>query len=75
MVVGLEDPTWLNQLSIGGCRLRTEMAADPEYWQKLVQKYFVDNQHRVTLHMTPNSEFNTELEAKESTRLAALQVQ
>jgi Zn-dependent M16 (insulinase) family peptidase len=37
-------------------RLRAEMAADPEFWQKVIRERFVENKHRVTLHMTPDAE-------------------
>ena len=38
-------------------RFRKEMAANPNYLQDKVKKYFVDNQHRVVLHMSPDENY------------------
>lgn len=68
--------TRLPQMRVGETvdRLRSEMKQDPLFWQKVLSKYFVANQHRVTLHMTPDAEYNNKLEAKEAERLKAMQV-
>ncbi|MEP5568924.1 MAG: insulinase family protein [Halioglobus sp.] len=45
---------------------------DPEYIKELAQRLLLDNQHRVTLVMTPDKALSAEKVAKEAERLAAI---
>ena len=45
-------------------RLRKEMAADPGYLQGKVKKYFLDNEHHVVLHMSPDEDYTKQQEQK-----------
>ena len=57
--VANHSPDFLECLRINSNveRFRKEMAANPNYLQDKVKKYFVDNQHRVVLHMTPDEDY------------------
>jgi len=63
------DPVSPVRVSAQVERLRAEMAADPQMWQKLIKAKFADNAHRVTVTMTPSREYNADLEAAEKERL------
>jgi Zn-dependent M16 (insulinase) family peptidase len=44
---------------------------DPEFVPGVIRKYFLDNPHRLTLTVVPDTEFSAKLEVKEEARLAA----
>jgi Zn-dependent M16 (insulinase) family peptidase len=49
-----------------------ERISDPHYIRRLAQELLLDNPHRVTLIMTPDTELSNRRTAAESTRLAAI---
>eukprot|EP00117_Sycon_ciliatum_P007246 scpid29495/ scgid10437/ Presequence protease, mitochondrial; Pitrilysin metalloproteinase 1 len=50
-------------------QFKAALEADPEFLQKKVRQYFVENQHRVTLTMVPTAEFMGERRLSEEARL------
>ncbi len=50
-----------------------ERIRDPHFIRQLAQKLLLDNPHRVTLVMTPDTQLSAERQAKERERLRALQ--
>jgi len=54
-------------------QLRDAMEADDQYWQKLVRRNFLDNQHRVTVVMNPEEEYNSKLEEAEAAKVKAIE--
>ena len=53
--------------------LEKALDADPEYWQKLIKRRFLDNPHRVTIVGKADSEYDAKLEAAEAERVAAME--
>jgi hypothetical protein len=51
-----------------------EKIRDPDYIRRLAQELLLDNPHRVTLVMTPDTELSNRRMAAESARLAAIKV-
>lgn len=64
------DPLMMLAYEAPLAALRTRMAADSGYWQKLIQHYLLDNSHRTTVTLEPDAEYNQRLEAAEKERLA-----
>lgn len=53
-------------------RVRQLLAEDPRYLSKLIEKYLLNNPHRVTVVMTPDRELNKREEDEEKARLDAI---
>jgi presequence protease len=53
-------------------RFRRELAANPEFFKDLVRKYFLDNNERLTLVMSPDSTYAQRLQEAEDSELASL---
>ena len=47
--------------------------SDPQYFQNLIKKYMVDNQHRVSLTMKPDKNYMQKLEQEEKNKLLDIQ--
>lgn len=45
---------------------RRHLDEDPTYLQKVVQKYFLDNTHRLVLTMSPDEQYEVKLQAQEA---------
>ncbi len=65
------DPIAVLNLDPVIARLR-EHIADPHYIKQLAQKLLLDNQHRVTLVMSPDRELSTRQQEDEARRLAGI---
>lgn len=50
--------------------LRKQLEVDPKFLESRIQKYFLDNKHRLTFIMTPEESYSEALEKEESDRLA-----
>jgi len=48
---------------------KERLAAEPGYLQRLIRDYLIDNSHRVTVILEPDSDLNRRLEAEERERL------
>ena len=46
-------------------RLQRELDADPRFWQRLFERRFRDNAHKVTVVGVPDAEYDAKLDAKE----------
>ena len=66
------DPIGDLRFEGGMAALRAALAADPHYFQGLVQRYLLDNAHRATVHMFPDSGMTAAREAAESAALEKL---
>ncbi|RIK40468.1 MAG: peptidase M16 [Chloroflexi bacterium] len=53
--------------------LKQNLAADPQYLQKLIRTHLLENPHRTTVLLTPDPEHNARLAAAEQERLAKAQ--
>jgi Zn-dependent M16 (insulinase) family peptidase len=64
-----EDP--MRGLQIHGLfnELRETLSSDPFYFSKLIQKYFLDNQHCVRIVMLPSSDLEHQEQSLEAQRL------
>lgn len=49
-----------------------DKASDPDYFPALIDRYLLNNRHRVTLTLAPDSEMQARIERETKTRLAAL---
>lgn len=65
------DPIALLQINRKLDRLRTELE-DPQCLQKRIEKYLVNNPHQLVFTMLPSDTYQSELNEKESKRLAKL---
>jgi len=55
--------------------LKTRIQQDDAYWQKLIQRYLLDNTHRTTVTLEPDTQYNQRLEAAEKAKLANARTQ
>ncbi|GIV76887.1 MAG: peptidase M16 [Litorilinea sp.] len=55
--------------------VRQALDSDPEYLQRLLRTYLVENAHRTTVILQPDPELNRRLEEEERARLAAIRQQ
>ncbi|EDQ89853.1 uncharacterized protein MONBRDRAFT_25023 [Monosiga brevicollis MX1] len=53
-------------------RFEQDWRQDPQFFQNLIRKHFLNNQHRLTLVMTPDAHYNTELEQREHAKLQSV---
>ena len=60
---------WVEPLA----RLKTRLESGEDVFGPLIQRFFIDNTHRVTLEMAPDTMLGDALEEKERARLAAKQ--
>lgn len=66
-------PTWNHTTKVVPClqvnqlieRLRTELKNDPKYLQQVVKQYFKENKHRLILGMSPDKNYEANLEKNE----------
>ena len=58
--------------SQNAAKLQLALDADPQFWQKLFKKRFVDNPHEVTVVGVPDAEYDAKLEAAEKAKVAAI---
>lgn len=65
------DPLMLLAYEQPLAALKTHLQQDPAYWQKLIQTHLLDNTHRTTVTLEPDTEYNQRLEAAEREQLAA----
>lgn len=52
--------------------LNAALDADDQFWQKLIQRRFLDNQHKVTVVGKADAEYDSKLEVEEKKHVAAL---
>jgi hypothetical protein len=55
--------------------VRSQVVSNPRYFQEMIRKHLLENQHRVTVLLTPDPEYNQRLEATERARLHAVEAQ
>lgn len=55
--------------------LKARIQQEPTYWQELIQTYLIENSHRTTVTLEPDTQHNARLEAAEKERLAVARVQ
>ena len=53
--------------------LKQKLSSGERYFENLIQRYLLDNPHRVTVVLRPDTELNQRLEATERARLDAVQ--
>eukprot|EP00239_Pterosperma_sp_CCMP1384_P004603 CAMPEP_0197849842 /NCGR_PEP_ID=MMETSP1438-20131217/13379_1 /TAXON_ID=1461541 /ORGANISM="Pterosperma sp., Strain CCMP1384" /LENGTH=1115 /DNA_ID=CAMNT_0043462703 /DNA_START=99 /DNA_END=3446 /DNA_ORIENTATION=+ len=75
MPVWMHGGSPLDQLRVGEtiAELRKKCEEEPTFWQDLIKRSFLENKHRITVHMQPDDEFNTKLEVSEAELLAEMQ--
>lgn len=52
-------------------KFRTALAEDNQFWAKLIEKYFLSNQHKLILNMNPDKEYEDKRNAKERKMIEA----
>jgi Zn-dependent M16 (insulinase) family peptidase len=67
-----EDPFKLLAFESPLYELKSRLAADPRYFERLIQTYLLDNVHRTTLRIKPDPELGRGLEEDEKARLAKI---
>jgi Zn-dependent M16 (insulinase) family peptidase len=60
-----EDPFKLLAFEAPLYEIRSRLAADPHYFEKLIQTHLLDNVHRATLRIKPDPELGRRLEEDE----------
>ncbi|CAE8614078.1 unnamed protein product [Polarella glacialis] len=65
------DPLRPLRVTDQAARLVTALDADPNFWQELIKRRFVDNPHRVTVVAHADPEYDAKLEKEEQGRLDA----
>ena len=60
------DPFQALRLDEKVARFKSLREQNPKFLQEVVAKYFVDNPHRLTLTMTPSTDYNSALAAEEA---------
>lgn len=66
-------PTWNHTTKVVPClqvnqlidRLRMELKTDPKYLQQIIKQYFKENKHRLILSMSPDKNYEANLEKLE----------
>jgi presequence protease len=65
-----EDPFKLLAFESPLYEIKSRLAADPRYFEKLIQTHLLENAHRTTLRIRPDPELGRRLEEEEKERLA-----
>ena len=67
-----EDPFKLLAFEGPLNEIKRRLAADPRYFEKLIQAHLLDNVHRTTLRLSPDPELGRRFEEEEKARLAKI---
>ena len=67
-----EDPFKLLAFEAPLYEIKSKLAADPHYFEKLIQTHFLDNAHRTILRLKPDPELGRRLDEDEKARLAKI---
>jgi Zn-dependent M16 (insulinase) family peptidase len=67
-----DDPFKLLAFEAPLLEIKTRLAADPRYFENLIQTLLLDNVHRTTLRFQPDPELGRRFEEEEQTRLASI---
>jgi presequence protease len=67
-----EDPFKLLAFEAPLYEIKSKLAADPHYFEKLIQTHFLDNSHRTILRLKPDPELGRRFEEGEKARLAKI---
>ncbi len=67
-----EDPFKLLAFESPLYEIKSKLAADPHYFEKLIQTHLLDNVHRTTLRLTPDPEAGRRFDEDEKARLAKI---
>ena len=67
-----EDPFKLLAFEAPLYEIKSRLAADSHYFEKLIQTYLLDNVHRTTLRIKPDPELGRRFEEEEKARLAKI---
>jgi Zn-dependent M16 (insulinase) family peptidase len=54
-------------------KLNSALDADPQYWQKLIKKWFLDNKHRLTITARTDEEYDKKLDEAEKKKLKQIE--
>ena len=65
-----EDPFKLLAFEAPLYEIKSKLAADPHYFEKLIHTHLLENAHRTTLRIKPDPELGRRLEEEEKDRLA-----
>src|SRR6266498_3513584 len=67
-----EDPFKLLAFESPLFEIRSKLAGDPRYFEKLIQTHLLDNHHRTTLRVKPDPELGRRFEEEEKAHLAKI---
>ena len=67
-----EDPFKLLAFEAPLYEIKSKLAADPHYFEKLIQTHFLNNSHRTILRLKPDPELGHRFEEDEKARLAKI---
>ena len=67
-----EDPFKLLAFEAPLYAIKSRLAADPHYFEKLIQAHLLDNLHRTILRFKPDPELGKQFEEEEKARLAKI---
>jgi len=67
-----DDPFKLLAFEAPLAEIKSRLAADSRYFEKLIQTHLLDNLHRTTLRFQPDPELGRRFEEAETTRLASV---
>jgi len=67
-----DDPFKLLAFESPLAEIKSRLAADGKYFEKLIQTHLLDNVHRTTLRFQPDPELGRRSEEEEQTRLASI---
>jgi len=67
-----DDPFKLLAFEAPLAEIKSRLAADSRYFEKLIQTHLLDNLHRTTLRFQPDPELGRRFEEAETTRLASI---
>ena len=67
-----EDPFKLFAFEAPLSEIKSRLATDPRYFEKLIQAHLLDNVHRTTLRLKPDPELGKRSEEEEKARLARI---
>ena len=67
-----DDPFKLLAFEAPLAEVKSRLAAEPRYFEKLIQTHLLDNVHRTTLRFQPDPELGRRFEEAEKSRLAAV---
>ena len=54
-------------------KLNAALDADPQYWQKLIKKWFLDNKHRLTITARTDADYDKKLDDAEKKKLKGIE--